>query len=187
MTTSSSFATFAPYTPPPDDPSRGPSSASSSRPSARAWFPNTEDTSYQSGGIPTFNASMAGSGPQVDEDANVNQWETTYGLRVDVLAAVAYLLGPFSALVLLILETQNDYVRFHAYQSALVSTPLVIIWVAASLLSFPSWLHTLLTISLVATTLYMAFRAYRDVTHSNLTRFHIPSLGLLAEQWLSEE
>lgn len=39
---------------------------------------------------------MTGGGPQVDEEANVNQWETTYGLRVDVLAAVAYLLGPFS-------------------------------------------------------------------------------------------
>ncbi|KAJ8702615.1 hypothetical protein PTI98_001318 [Pleurotus ostreatus] len=187
MTTSSSFATFAPYTPPPDDPSRGPLSASSSHPSARAWFPNTEDTSYQSGGIPSFNASMTGGGPQVDEEANVNQWETTYGLRVDVLAAVAYLLGPFSALVILILETQNDYVRFHAYQSALVSTPLVIIWIVASLLSFPSWLRTFFAIFLMATTLYTAFRAYRDVTHSNLTRYHIPILGLLAERWLLEE
>ncbi|KAG5221889.1 actin [Salix suchowensis] len=123
------FTVHLNQTPPPDDPSHGPLSASS-RPSARAWFPNTEDTSYQSGGIPSFNTSMTGGGPQVDEGANVNQWETTYGLRVDVLAAVAYLLGPFSgafntihfreslttacpALVILILESQNDYVRFH--------------------------------------------------------------------------
>ena len=63
-------------------------------------------------------------------------WETRYGLRVDLLAAFAYLLGPISgacfadlpthiytqclltmiahaALTLLIMETYNDFVRFH--------------------------------------------------------------------------
>ena len=64
-----------------------------------------------------------------------NDWETTYGLRVDVLAAFAYLLGPISgstksirstldhadiaardpALALLVLEIHNDYVRFHGW------------------------------------------------------------------------
>lgn len=65
------------------------------------------------------------------ERAQPNEWETTYGLRVDLLAAFAYLLGPISgsiksflltrayipagrpALALLVLETHNDYVRFH--------------------------------------------------------------------------
>lgn len=76
-----------------------------------------------------------------EEDA-ANQWETRFGARVDVLAAFAYLLGPISgthsiqnkvryfkklinasnyaALICLILETHNDYVRFHG-QSPLVS------------------------------------------------------------------
>jgi uncharacterized membrane protein len=67
----------------------------------------------------------------------VNVWETRFGTRVDVLAAFAYVLGPISgvyihirlawkaqqltntriALLLLILETHNDYVRFHGESS----------------------------------------------------------------------
>lgn len=91
------------------------------------------NTSYQAGGVPTFATSL--SGGQVTAEAaetTQNQWETRYGMRVDVLAAIAYLLGPVSgaydkhrpshkqsklacalALCLLIIETQNDFVRFH--------------------------------------------------------------------------
>lgn len=55
----------------------------------------------------------------------VNAWESRFGWRIDLMAAAAYLGGPVSgelnqcswkltaALLLLILETQNDYVRFH--------------------------------------------------------------------------
>lgn len=90
--------------------------------------------SYQSGGIPTLNTSQAG-GLAAVEDAEAqsghSMWETRYGLRVDMLAAFSYLLGPISgehrfretasilaqrratALLLLIVETHNDYVRFH--------------------------------------------------------------------------
>lgn len=37
---------------------------------------------------------MSGHGAQ--EDVQQNQWETSYGLRVDVLSAFAYILGPVS-------------------------------------------------------------------------------------------
>jgi hypothetical protein len=89
-------------TPPPDDPSYAPTSAITSKLPARPWFPVhtsslSVDTSYQSGGIPTFNTSVAGgSGAAEDVEGQMNQWETRYGMRVDVLAAVAYLLGPIS-------------------------------------------------------------------------------------------
>lgn len=60
----------------------------------------------------------------------MSAWDTRYGMRVDMLAAAAYILGPLSgeptypwsivyvnltasALLLLVLETHNDYVRFH--------------------------------------------------------------------------
>lgn len=55
--------------------------------------------SYQSGGVPTFNTSQAGGlGALEDAEAEngANSWDTRYGLRVDVLAAFAYLLGPIS-------------------------------------------------------------------------------------------
>lgn len=83
-------------TPPPDDPTYA---ASTSKNTSRAWFPAQQPTSYQSGGIPTFNTSQAGGlGALEDAEAESanNMWETRYGFRVDLLAAFAYLLGPIS-------------------------------------------------------------------------------------------
>jgi hypothetical protein len=39
-----------------------------------------------------------------------NEYETCYGLRIDLEAAAAYFLGPILAILLLIIETKNDYV-----------------------------------------------------------------------------
>ena len=53
-------------------------------------------TSYQSGGIPTWETAIGGgSGADEEVESQVqNQWETRYGTRVDLLAAWAYILGP---------------------------------------------------------------------------------------------
>ncbi|KAJ7487612.1 hypothetical protein B0H11DRAFT_2014101 [Mycena galericulata] len=180
-------------TPPPDDPASLPTT---SKPLPRPWFPthpSAADTSYQSGGIPTFNASASGGLGAVEEaEGQQNQWETRHGLRVDMLAAVAYLLGPISALALLIVETQNDYVRFHwssylAYQSALLTTPLVVIRILASLLQFPGWIRTILTLVIIGSQLYMAIRAYLDASRNGLARFQLPYIGPIAARWLEEE
>ncbi|EIW64677.1 uncharacterized protein TRAVEDRAFT_110103, partial [Trametes versicolor FP-101664 SS1] len=174
-------------TPPPDDPAYA---ASGSKNTSRAWFPAQQPTSYQSGGIPTFNTSQAG-GLGAVEDAEAenpnNMWETRYGFRVDLLAAFAYLLGPISALVLLITETHNDFVRFHAYQSALLTTPLAILRILASLLLFPSFLRIVLTLLLIIPSLYMAWQAYIDAARNGLVHFQIPFIGPLAERWVVEE
>ncbi|KAG2159875.1 uncharacterized protein EDB93DRAFT_1244645 [Suillus bovinus] len=204
---SSSFASsFAPYTPPPDDSSyRSPPSSSSK---ARPWFPvhsssRGTEISYQSGGLPTFNNSISGH-EDIQEDVQQNQWETSYGMRVDVLSAFAYILGPISALILLVLETHNDYVRFHgniprfltdlplsslstAYQSALSMTPLLLVRIFASLLGFPSWIRSFLTISLALSALFMAIRAYFGASREGLARYHLPIIGPLAEKWVFEE
>ncbi|KAG2072662.1 hypothetical protein BDR04DRAFT_1096286 [Suillus decipiens] len=188
---SSSFASsFAPYTPPPDDSSyRSAPRSSSSK--ARPWFPvhsssRGTEISYQSGGLPTFNNSINGS-EVTQEDVQQNQWETSYGMRVDVLSAFAYIMGPISALVLLILEIHNDYVRFHAYQSALLMTPLLLVRIFASLLGFTSWMRSFLTITFALSALFMAVRAYLGASREGLTRYHLPTIGLLAERWVFEE
>ncbi|KAF9822194.1 hypothetical protein IEO21_00188 [Rhodonia placenta] len=183
------FATsFAPYTPPPDDPSY----ASSSKPASRPWLPRQsaqQPASYQSGGIPTFNTSQAGGLGAVETEAESGSsiWETRYDMRVDVLAAFAYILGPVSALLLLILETHNDYVRFHAYQSALLSTPLVLLRVLATLLQFSSVICTFFTLFIVVSLLYMMWQAYIDAARNGLARFQIPVIGPIADRWVSEE
>lgn len=96
---------------------------------------------------------------------------------------------------MLILETHNDYVRFHgtlasfvsnaslvlialrtAYQSALLTGPLLLLRIIAALLQFPSVLCTFLTLLLVVSCLYMAYVFHLHNHFNNL----IPLLSVLA-------
>lgn len=51
------------------------------------------------------------------------------GLAPNVAGALAYVLGPVTGLLFLVIEKQNRFVRFHAAQSIAVS----LVWVAASI------------------------------------------------------
>ncbi|KAF8560366.1 hypothetical protein OG21DRAFT_59062 [Imleria badia] len=172
---------FAPYTSPPDDPSHLPRQPVS-RP--RIWF-SQDIASYQSGGLPSISAAAAST--DIERGQRLNEWETTYGLRVDVLAAFAYLLGPISALVLLVSETHNDYVRFHAYQAALLMTPLLTARILVAVLQFPSWIGSILALLLCVSGFSMATQAFLGAYRGGLSCYHLPKLGSLADQWVDEE
>ncbi|CAK5280534.1 unnamed protein product [Mycena citricolor] len=178
---SSHFASFAAYTPPPDETTSGTSSKAPVRP----WFPShASETSYQSGGIPTFNTSAGGGLASVEEaEGEQNQWETRHGLRVDVSAAAAYLLGPISGTPARYMSDEDS----NSYQSALLTTPLVVVRIFASLLRFPGWMRTIFTILLLGAELYMAFRAFIDASHNGLARFQVPYIGPIAARWLADE
>ncbi|KAI9572956.1 hypothetical protein HD554DRAFT_2185226 [Boletus coccyginus] len=176
-------ASFSPYTPPPDDLSNFPPRTASH---SRIWF-SESSVSYQSGGLPSSTVvSAAAAGTDIERGGH-NEWETTYGLRVDVLAAFAYLLGPISALALLILETHNDYVRFHAYQAALLMTPLLTAYILAPVLQFPSWISSFLAFLLCVSGFSMATQAFLGAYRGGFSRYHFPKLGSLADQWVDEE
>ncbi|KAI5452898.1 hypothetical protein NCC49_006435 [Naganishia albida] len=198
----------------------------------RPWFSRDASSygnSYQSGGSgtdPTLNPSYLTNDPESgigsssagyttggfgSDDvgglgvapASANVWDSRLGLRVDVMAALAYLGGPLAALVLLILETVNDYVRFHAYQSALLTTPLFVVWMLMRLIGFWSWLRKIFLIFSLTLTGYTAFRAFRDpntmsvgpqgqaqqamMSSGVIPRFYLPVIGDFAERWVGEE
>ncbi|KAG8716593.1 hypothetical protein FRC09_015521 [Ceratobasidium sp. 395] len=166
MSNRQDFASFTAYTPPPDAPPEPGTQSKAKRP----WFPPHQSSnfvqsvagpssaggSYQAGAVPTFGNSMGGGAGAVEEQMGVNEWETRFGWRVDIEAAVAYLGGPITALILLIVETTNDFVRFHAYQSALLITPLLLLRGFFGLLSFPRFFTFLSTMSIIVSALYMA-------------------------------
>jgi uncharacterized membrane protein len=60
--------------------------------------------------------------------------ETSLGVSQNVAAALAYLLGWVSGIVVLVLEKDNQHVRFHAMQSIAVFVPLTVISFASSVL-----------------------------------------------------
>ena len=54
---------------------------------------------------------------------------STTGLAPNVAGALAYLLGPLTGIVFLVLEKENRFVRFHAAQSITIG----LIWIALSI------------------------------------------------------
>jgi uncharacterized membrane protein len=74
------------------------------------------------------------------------------GLEPNFAAALAYLAGPFSGVLLLIVERANQYVRFHAWQSVLGLGGLALLASATLVLSF----LTLLLSPLAFTVMYTA-------------------------------
>ena len=127
-----------------------------------------------------------------------------------VLSLVRSLVTPvlsgvlIAALALLILETQNDYVRFHgtcsppgldytqavlrtAYQSALLTTPLLALLLLTNLLiPFPHFLRLIFLLASIGVTVFTSFRAWKDA-QEGLSRFWLPVIGEMAERWVSEE
>ena len=60
---------------------------------------------------------------------------TSTGLAPNVAGALAYVLGPITGIVFLVLEKENRFVRFHAAQSIAVGIVLIALSIALSILS----------------------------------------------------
>jgi uncharacterized membrane protein len=76
---------------------------------------------------------MEGSATTAEHDKNAPD-ETETGLDEDIAAALSYVLGFLTGLILFLLETKNEHVRFHAAQSMVVFGGLFVISVVLSLL-----------------------------------------------------
>jgi uncharacterized membrane protein len=59
--------------------------------------------------------------------------ETSTGLAANVGGALAYLLGPITGILFLVLEKKSSYVRFHAAQSIVLWVSLFVLAVALSI------------------------------------------------------
>lgn len=65
--------------------------------------------------------------------------ETSTGIDQNVAGALSYLLGPLTGVLFYALERENEFVRFHAAQSMVVSGVLIalgLLTIAASMLLF---------------------------------------------------
>ncbi|KAI8083552.1 hypothetical protein BDF21DRAFT_337339 [Thamnidium elegans] len=106
---------FAPYSPSPDEDrtSRSPKKTNPT-PASFSSYQAGNSASYAEQGL--LNNGSSSSSSSNGQTVRVNKYETTLPIRVDIEASLAYILGPVTGLLLLILERQNDYVRFHAWQ-----------------------------------------------------------------------
>lgn len=112
---------------------------------------------------------------------------TATGLSENLAGALAYLIGPITGIVLLVVEKDNRFVRFHAMQSIIVGAVWILVSYALRLFLYVpllGWLVGLLT-SLVLGLgglllwLFLMWQAFQG------KEWEVPMLGAFARKQLS--
>ncbi|KAM0793510.1 hypothetical protein ACM66B_000949 [Microbotryomycetes sp. NB124-2] len=175
---------FAPYAdPPPALPQYRQQTQASPIASTSASTQASTSYSYQSG-APVGNL---GTGTSFSSSGNdgVSGLETTLGWDLARLAAFAYALGPFGAAYLLVFEVENDYARFHAYQSALLCGTFLVVDALVWLILGSRFLEWILVLTQIVSLGLLSRRAYQDA--DLLDRMYLPLIGKLAQDWVAQE
>ncbi len=103
--------------------------------------------------------------------------KTTLGIDENVEALLAYVLGWVSGVILLALERENKFVRFHAAQSLAIFLPLFVMVIIVGVIPFfgpiLSLIISLLTLLLW---LFLMFKAFQG------EKYKLPVVGDFAEK-----
>ncbi|ELK46061.1 hypothetical protein QRD89_07055 [Halobacillus sp. ACCC02827] len=101
------------------------------------------------------------------------------GLQENVGSLLAYLLGFITGTVLLLIEKENETIRFHAVQSIFVFGGIFLLTIV---LNFVPVLGLLVSILIAPVSfilwLFLMYKAYQG------GRYHLPVLGRMAEDQL---
>lgn len=102
------------------------------------------------------------------------------GLEPNLAAALAYLAGFITGIVLLVVEKKSGYVRFHAMQSTVLFIAVLVLSIAVSAFPLvgPLLYAFILFPAVVILWLVMMFKAF------NGERFKLPVVGDFAEKQL---
>lgn len=133
---------------------------------------------------------MAEESEKIDDEnveippLNSHEYEMTLPMRLDLAAALAYPLGIFGAIGLLIGEHRNDLIRFHAWQSFTLNLTLLITQFLVGLWWGTTGWAIMLILS-VGLGFYLGWMTYKCTP--TLRVFYLPIYGTLAANWLREE
>ncbi|OQO01361.1 hypothetical protein B0A48_12916 [Cryoendolithus antarcticus] len=125
-----------------------------------------------------------GSQPQAPAyTGSTSVFETSLGLSLRVEAIMAYLLlPPAGGVVLLIFEQKSDYVRFHAWQSALVFSAMFLVHIIFSWVRWLSWVLFVGDLALIG---WLTWGAWKHA--ETLDRVEVPFFGRLASSFVDDE
>lgn len=100
------------------------------------------------------------------------------GVDENIAALLAYVLGWISGLVVILVEKDNAFVRFHAMQSIITFGALTILnALLGSVLVFFVFLLPLVSLAAVVLWILLIVKAYQG------QRFKLPVVGDMAEEW----
>ncbi|AHB13433.1 MULTISPECIES: DUF4870 domain-containing protein [Dehalococcoides] len=106
---------------------------------------------------------------------------TSTGLQENVAGLLCYVLAWISAIIFLILEKDNKFVRFHAYQSLVVFGSLQIIGLVFTIIPvlgvFISWVISVLSFILWVVLIVKAAQGFK---------YKLPIAGDIAERWANK-
>jgi uncharacterized membrane protein len=104
--------------------------------------------------------------------------KTSTGLDANLAAALTYLLGFVTGIAFLLLEKENRFVRFHAFQSVLAFGGITLLWVllnAVPILGFVLGVLVIIPASAIIW-LVLMFKAYQG------EEFKLPIVGSIAAE-----
>jgi uncharacterized membrane protein len=119
--------------------------------------------------------------PESKETVSVNQVnKTSASINLNTAAALSYVLGLISGIIFFVLEKENTFVRFHAIQSVLFSSFLLVINIVLGFIPIIGLLVSLLLVpvSLVFWVILMA-KAYQN------EYYKLPIIGNMADRFVS--
>lgn len=115
------------------------------------------------------------------------------GLDAHVAAALAYLAGPFSGILVLLAERSNTYVRFHAWQSVVglgglgVLVALLLVFAFGSVIVSATAFRVLIMLSWIAWALWIVCWATCLWKAFTRRRWKLPIAGAYAERLSARE
>jgi len=115
------------------------------------------------------------------EDKGVEKNKSSSGLEENIGGLVAYLVGFVSGVILLFMEKDNEFIRFHALQSAFTFGGLFVLIMVLSFIPIIGWIISLL-LSPVSLFLwiFLMYKAYSG------ERYKLPYVGDMVEEQLNK-
>ncbi len=112
-----------------------------------------------SGASSASSSSTASSGSSQDSG---EVFMGNSGLPRHFAAGLSYVLGPITAVIFLLLDRADPFVRFHAAQSLAISAVIAVIWIGVAILNAVfAGMPLVFWLGLIGL-LYMAFTAYQS-------------------------
>lgn len=113
--------------------------------------------------------------------------KTELGIDENIEGALAYLLGFVTGILLVLIEKDNRFVRFHSIQSIAAFLPLYVVGSVLLVLTatpYVGWifgiLYSMLLLADFILWILLMFKAYRNET------FKLPIIGNLAEKYANK-
>ncbi len=119
---------------------------------------------------------------------NTSEGKSALGLDGNITALIGYII-PLVALILVFMEKDNKFVRFHSIQSLLYAVAIFIIlfsltifsvmlaFISGTLATLFSLISILVWLGIIAGAIFLAFKAYQG------QMFKLPVIGDMAEKW----